>query len=55
MPVVLQKVVEARLEGREEAAAVLTARCDSRAHEVYRRLGFEDIARVTFSTAGAPF
>ena len=49
------QMVEALLEGREEHTAVLSARCDSRAHELYRRLGFEEIARVTFSTAGAPF
>lgn len=49
------RLVEVLLEGREEHTAVLSARCDSRAHELYRRLGFEEIARVTFSTAGAPF
>jgi len=48
-------LVEALVAGREEHTAVLSARCDSRAHELYRRLGFEELARVEFSTGGAPF
>jgi len=43
------------LEGRPEATAVLSTRTDSRAHGLYRRLGFEVLTRMTFAPRGAPF
>jgi len=43
------------LDGRPEATAVLSTRTDSRAHELYRRLGFEVLTRMTFASRGAAF
>lgn len=43
------------LEGRNEATCVLSTRVDSRAHHLYRRLGFEVITEMRFSSDGAPF
>lgn len=48
-------LVESLLAGRAEHTAVLSARTDSRAHLLYRRLGFEEISEVRFSAGGAPF
>jgi ribosomal protein S18 acetylase RimI-like enzyme len=43
------------LEGRPEKTAVLSTRTDSRAHNLYRRLGFEVIVEMPFAPHGAPF
>lgn len=43
------------LDGRPEATCVLSTRTDSRAHELYERLGFEVITEMRFAPAGAPF
>lgn len=43
------------LDGRPEATAVLSTRCDSRAHLLYRRLGFEVIRSMAFAPKGALF
>lgn len=43
------------LEGRAERTSVLSTRTDSRAHHLYRRLGFEVITEMRFSPGGAPF
>ena len=48
-------LVEALLEGRPEKTCVLSTRTDSRAHELYGRLGFEIITEMTFTPGGAPF
>ena len=48
-------LVEALLEGRPEKTCVLSTRTDSRAHELYGRLGFEVITEMTFTPGGAPF
>lgn len=43
------------LDGRPEATSVLSTRVDSRAHELYQRLGFEVITEMLFTVNGAPF
>ena len=43
------------LQGREEATSVLSTRTDSRAHELYSRLGFETISTMAFAPRGALF
>ncbi len=43
------------LEGLPYSTCVLSTRVDSRAHHLYRRLGFEVITEMRFSPAGAPF
>lgn len=43
------------LEGVREATCVLSTRTDSRAHNLYRRLGFEVVTEMAFSPHGAPF
>ena len=48
-------LVEHLLEGRPESTCVLSTRTDSRAHELYDRLGFEVITKMTFTPGGAPF
>lgn len=48
-------LVTALLEGRPERTAVLSTRTDSRAHELYHRLGFEYLAEMTFTAGGWPF
>jgi ribosomal protein S18 acetylase RimI-like enzyme len=48
-------LVTALVEGRPERTAVLSTRTDSRAHELYARLGFEYLAQMTFTAAGWPF
>ncbi|MCC7366266.1 MAG: GNAT family N-acetyltransferase [Dehalococcoidia bacterium] len=50
-----EALIAALLEGRPEKACVLSTRTDSRAHELYRRLGFELIREMPFAPAGAPF
>lgn len=50
-----QMLVSRLLEGLSEATCVLSTRTDSRAHELYRRLGFEVIAQMRFVTGGLPF
>ena len=48
-------LVERLLEGRPEKTCVLSTRTDSRAHELYARLGFEVIAEMRFAPGGVPF
>lgn len=48
-------LIERLLEGRPEATCVLSTRTDSRAHHLYRRLGFEVVTEMLFSSDGAPF
>lgn len=48
-------LIRTLLEGRDEDTCVLSTRTDSRAHELYERLGFEEIATVSFATTGPPF
>jgi ribosomal protein S18 acetylase RimI-like enzyme len=43
------------LSRRPERTAVLSTRTDSRAHELYRRLGFEVITTMQFADDGALF
>ncbi len=43
------------LRDRDEATCVLSTRTDSRAHELYGRLGFEVITEMPFSPGGALF
>lgn len=43
------------LQGREEATCVLTTRVDSRADELYARLGFESVHRMRFFENGYEF
>jgi ribosomal protein S18 acetylase RimI-like enzyme len=43
------------LEDRPEATCVLSTRTDSRAHELYRRLGFEVVSEMRFAKDGLPF
>ncbi len=43
------------LERVHEETCVLSTRTDSRAHNLYRRLGFEVITEMVFSPHGAPF
>jgi ribosomal protein S18 acetylase RimI-like enzyme len=43
------------LDGLTEATCVLSTRTDSRAHELYSRLGFELIVEMPFSPGGFPF
>lgn len=48
-------LIRALLDGRNEATSVLSTRTDSLAHYLYRRLGFEVITEMRFSTDGAMF
>ena len=48
-------LVRTLLADRPEASCVLSTRTDSRAHELYSRLGFEVVTEMTFSPGGAPF
>ncbi|GIW13141.1 MAG: hypothetical protein KatS3mg062_0580 [Tepidiforma sp.] len=48
-------LLAALLEGRPERTAVLSTRTDSRAHQLYHRLGFEYLAEMTFTAGGWPF
>ena len=48
-------LVNALLCDRPEATCVLSTRTDSRAHFLYRRLGFEVIKEMRFTLGGAPF
>lgn len=48
-------LIEALLRDREEASCVLSTRVDSRAHYLYRRLGFEVLNEMQFAPGGAPF
>jgi ribosomal protein S18 acetylase RimI-like enzyme len=50
-----QMLIASLLEGRTEATCVLSTRTDSRAHHLYRRLGFEVINVMRFSPNGARF
>ncbi len=48
-------LISALFEGRTERSCVLSTRSDSRAHELYSRLGFEELGEMTFAPGGAPF
>lgn len=48
-------LVDELLAPRSEATCVLSTRTDSDAHNLYRRLGFEEIRRMAFTTGGYPF
>lgn len=48
-------LITALLQDRPERTAVLSTRTDSRAHQLYHRLGFEYLAEMTFTTGGWPF
>ena len=48
-------LIERLLADRTEATCVLSTRVDSRAHELYRRLGFEVIVEMAFAVRGARF
>ena len=43
------------LAGRTEATCVLSTRIDSRAHALYKRLGFEGVTEMAFAPRGARF
>jgi ribosomal protein S18 acetylase RimI-like enzyme len=43
------------LEGLPETICVLSTRTDSLAHNLYRRLGFEEIVEMLFAPGGQPF
>ncbi len=48
-------LIEELLAGCKERTCVLSTRADSRAHLLYRRLGFEELCIMPFRTNGAPF
>lgn len=48
-------LVAALLAGRPERTCMLSTRCDSRAHELYRRLGFEEVCKMPFVPRGQLF
>jgi ribosomal protein S18 acetylase RimI-like enzyme len=48
-------LIDALLADRTEATCVLSTRVDSRAHVLYRRLGFEEIVEMAFAARGARF
>ena len=48
-------LVRELLANRPEETCVLSTRADSRAHELYDRLGFEVVTQMTFSPGGAAF
>ena len=50
-----ESLIARLLEGRPERTCVLSTRRDSRAHELYRRLGFELICTMAFARGGAEF
>ena len=43
------------LTPRKEKTCVLSTRADSRAHNLYSRLGFEVITIMSFTPGGSPF
>lgn len=48
-------LIEELMRGRRETTCVLSTRTDSRAHELYARMGFELIREMPFTTGGATF
>lgn len=48
-------LIAALLEGVRQATCVLSTRSDSRAHRLYRRLGFQVLTEMRFAPGGAPF
>lgn len=48
-------LIDSLITDRGERSCVLSTRSDSRAHELYGRLGFEVIGEMTFAPGGAPF
>lgn len=48
-------LIERLIDGRPERTCVLSTRCDSRAHELYSRRGFEVLARMPFRDGGADY
>lgn len=49
------ELVDELLAPRSEATCVLSTRTDSEAHYLYRRLGFEEVKEMAFTTGGYPF
>ena len=50
-----QALIARLLDRRPERTCVLSTRCDSRAYQLYARLGFEVIREMAFVTGGFPF
>lgn len=50
-----EMLIRRLLEDVHEATCVLSTRTDSRAHFLYRRLGFQVLTEMVFSPHGAPF
>ncbi len=48
-------LIERLLRGRPERTCLLSTRCDSRANELYARVGFETLGRMTFRENGADY
>lgn len=48
-------LIDTLLSGRGEATCVLSTRTDSRAHLLYRRLGFQVVAEMPFAEGGPLF
>jgi ribosomal protein S18 acetylase RimI-like enzyme len=48
-------LIAALLSGVPQATCVLSTRSDSRAHRLYRRLGFQVLTEMRFAPGGAPF
>lgn len=48
-------LIHTLLADRPEHTCVLSTRTDSRAHLLYRRLGFEVVTEMVFAPRGAPF
>jgi ribosomal protein S18 acetylase RimI-like enzyme len=48
-------LIDRLLDGRPETTCVLSTRVDSRAHVLYRRIGFEQIVEMAFAVRGARF
>lgn len=50
-----RELIARLLEGLDETTSVLSTRADSRAHELYARLGFEIITTMAFAPRGSLF
>lgn len=50
-----EAMIASLLDGRPERTSVLSTRTDSRAHQLYRRLGFQVIRAMAFAPGGAEF
>jgi ribosomal protein S18 acetylase RimI-like enzyme len=49
------QLIDELLDGQKERTCVLSTRTDSEAHRLYRRLGFEEVTEMAFTTGGFPF